>query len=59
MTEIYDILGRRLARLASERMEVGIHRAHLDGSRLPSGAYVYRLKASEEFTDTGRMVSVK
>jgi len=53
------MLGRRVARLASERMEVGIHRAHLDGSRLPSGAYVYRLKASEEFTDTGRMVMVK
>jgi hypothetical protein len=58
--EVYDLLGRRVAVLASERMQAGFHRVHLNGAELSSGVYVYRLVAdSGEFTDTGRMVLVK
>jgi hypothetical protein len=46
--------------LASERMQAGFHRVHLNGSELSSGVYVYRLVAdSGEFTDIGCMVLVK
>jgi len=56
--EVYDMLGRRVAVLASERMEAGFHRARLDGSRLSSGVYVYRLVAGD-FAETKRMVVVR
>jgi len=52
------MLGRRVAVLASERMEAGFHRARLDGSRLSSGVYVYRLVAGD-FAETKRMVVVR
>jgi len=52
------MLGRRVAVLASERMEAGFHHARLDGSKLSSGVYVYRLVAGD-FTETKRMVLVR
>jgi len=57
--EVYDLLGRRVAQLAGGQMEAGYHRARLDGSRLSSGVYVYRLVAGEGFIETGRMVLVR
>jgi hypothetical protein len=53
--EVYDMLGRRVARLAKRQMEAGFHRARLDGSDLSSGVYVYRLVAGN-FAETKRMV---
>ena len=56
--EVYDMLGRRVARLASGQMEAGFHHARLNGSRLSSGVYMYRLVAGN-FAETKRMVVVR
>lgn len=37
---VYDILGRRVATLASSRLGAGTHKIAFDGSNLPSGIYV-------------------
>ena len=57
--DVYDMLGRRVTVLAAAQMQAGYHCARLDGSDLSSGVYVYRLRAGDDFTDTGRMVLVR
>jgi hypothetical protein len=42
---LYDVLGRRVATLVDEEVEVGRHRHTLDVSRLASGAYFLRIRA--------------
>lgn len=40
---VYDLLGREVAVIVSERQSAGAKTAPVDGSRLPSGAYFIRL----------------
>lgn len=40
---VYDVLGREVTRLVEARQPAGRHTARLDGSALPSGAYIVRL----------------
>ena len=42
---VYDLMGRRVATLASGSRGTGVHRARLSSTSLPSGAYVVRLRA--------------
>ena len=42
---VYDVLGREVAVLVSERREAGRHVARFDAGLLPSGVYLYRLEA--------------
>ena len=42
---VYDLMGRRVATLASGSRGTGVHRARLSSTSLPSGAYVVRLQA--------------
>ena len=42
---VYDALGREVALLADGPVEAGDHAVALDGDRLPSGVYVWRLAA--------------
>lgn len=44
--QVYDVLGRRVARLVDDRKQAGVHRAEVDASRLPSGMYFVRMKAA-------------
>ena len=44
----YDVLGRRVAVLASGAAEAGTHEATFDASVLPAGLYVVRLRAGEQ-----------
>ncbi|TKJ38518.1 hypothetical protein CEE37_12180 [candidate division LCP-89 bacterium B3_LCP] len=55
---VYDISGREVAELVSGWRDVGVHEVTFDGSALPSGLYVYHLKAGD-FTASGKMVLVK
>ena len=55
---IYDILGRRVATLASGQKEAGRHTAHLDAEQLSSGVYFGRLRAGEQ-TLTEKIVVVR
>jgi hypothetical protein len=44
---VYDVLGREVARVIDEKMKVGSHRVTFDGRNLPTGMYLYSMKAGE------------
>lgn len=44
---VYDILGRRVKTLVTGYRDAGIYQAKLEGGDLPSGIYLYRLKAGQ------------
>ena len=45
---VYDVLGREITVLVEGTRLAGTHEARFDGSRLPSGLYVYRLTVTGE-----------
>jgi subtilisin family serine protease len=60
--EIYNIVGERVASLVNKTLDAGYHRANFNASNLPSGTYVYQLKASGQngtFTETKKMLLMK
>ena len=56
--EVFDILGRRIARLVDQERPAGRHRVRVDASDWTSGTYLYRLRAAGE-TRTGRMTVIR
>jgi hypothetical protein len=60
--DIYNIIGERVASLVNKTLDAGYHRINFDANKLPSGTYVYQLKASGQngiFTETKKMVLMK
>lgn len=55
---VYDILGRRVARLVDEIMQPGYHKVKFDASHLASGMYIYQIQAGE-FTKTRKLTLLK
>jgi hypothetical protein len=55
---VYDILGRGVTVLLSERKEPGAYEVIFDGGGLASGVYLYRLTAGS-FSDTKKFVILK
>jgi len=55
---VYDILGREVETLVSERQMAGSHSVRFDAASLPSGVYFYRLQAGT-YHDTKKLVLVK
>ncbi|MGM0586899.1 MAG: YCF48-related protein [Bacteroidota bacterium] len=55
---IYDILGRRLQTLVNQRQAAGWYSVRFNAEHLPSGVYIYRLKAGNT-VHTLKMVLVK
>jgi len=55
---VYDVLGREVAVLVNETKTAGSYEVSLDGSRLASGIYIYRLTAGS-YVQTMRMVLIK
>ncbi|MCU7495679.1 MAG: T9SS type A sorting domain-containing protein [Ignavibacteria bacterium] len=55
---VYDLLGREVATLLRDYMPAGRHAVHFDGGKLPSGIYIYRMKAGD-YTLARRMLLVK
>lgn len=43
--KVYDVLGREMETLISERQSAGTHSVRFNASNLPSGVYFYRLQA--------------
>ncbi len=41
---VYNILGNKIASLVNSTQDAGMHSIRFDGSRLPSGIYIYSLK---------------
>ncbi|MGE5807024.1 MAG: T9SS type A sorting domain-containing protein [Ignavibacteria bacterium] len=56
--KLYDVLGRELKTLIKEYQNSGNHSARFDGSKLPSGVYIYRLEAGS-FKDTRKLLLLK
>jgi len=56
--KIYDILGNIIATLVKEEKPVGEYEVEFNGANLPSGIYLYQLKAGD-FIETRKMVLLK
>ncbi|HSW54045.1 MAG TPA: S8 family serine peptidase [Ignavibacteriaceae bacterium] len=60
--EVYNIIGELVVSLINQSLDAGYHRFNFDASSLPSGTYVYQLKASGQngtFVDTKKMLLMK
>lgn len=56
--DVFNILGRKVATLVDKPMVAGWHSVSFDGSHLPSGVYIYRIKAGS-FVDSKKMVLIR
>jgi len=56
--KVYDLLGREVMTLVNEEKTAGAYRASFDASSLPSGTYLYTLRAGA-YQETKKMVLVK
>ncbi len=56
--KVYDILGREVAVLLNEEKPAGYYDIEFDAGGLPSGIYLYQLKAGS-FTETKKMMLLK
>ncbi|HUI30988.1 MAG TPA: S8 family serine peptidase [Candidatus Acidoferrales bacterium] len=56
--KVYDVLGREVKTLVSERQTAGNHAARFDARSLPSGVYFCRLEAGS-FSDTKKLLLLK
>jgi hypothetical protein len=56
--EVYDVLGKKVATLVSERQAAGYYQYVWNADGLTSGVYFYRLQAGT-FTQTKKMILVK
>jgi hypothetical protein len=56
--KVFDLLGREVSVLSEGLQTAGVHRVTFDGSRLPSGVYLYRLDAGGT-SQTKKMVLLK
>jgi photosystem II stability/assembly factor-like uncharacterized protein len=55
---VFDMLGREVTVLVSEKLNSGTYEVELDGTNYPSGVYFYRITAGE-FTETKKMILLK
>jgi plastocyanin len=56
--KVYNLLGKEVAELVSERKEAGLHTIEFNGAQLPSGVYLYRLQA-ENFNQTRKLLLLR
>lgn len=56
--KIFNVLGQEIATLVNDEAEAGRHQVQWNAAGLPSGVYVYQLKANE-FMETKKMVLVR
>lgn len=56
--KVFDVLGREIKTLISEKKNVGVHVIEFDAENLPSGVYIYNLQTSK-YTISKKMVLMK
>ncbi len=56
--KIYDIIGNMITELVNENKEAGVYSVSFEAKNLPSGIYLYQIKAGE-FTSTKKMSLLK
>jgi len=54
---VFNTLGQHVATLVNGDMEAGYHEVKIDGSKLASGVYLYRIQAGE-FVETKRLLLI-
>ncbi len=60
--QVYSSIGELVISLINKNLEAGYHRINFFGSNLPSGTYVYQLKAASEnktYVETKKMMLLK
>jgi hypothetical protein len=55
---VYDVMGRRVMQVIDSSMQAGTHRVTLDASALPSGVYMYVIRAGS-YTASRKMTLIK
>ncbi|MCU7490431.1 MAG: T9SS type A sorting domain-containing protein [Ignavibacteria bacterium] len=58
LLKIYDLLGKEVKTLVNEYKEMGRYSVELNASNLPSGTYIYELRAND-FVKSGKMILLK
>lgn len=56
--EVFNALGEKVTTLASKELSAGSYKYEWDGSNLPSGIYLYRLK-TQSFSESRKMMLIK
>jgi subtilisin family serine protease len=60
--EVYNVIGEQVSSLVNQTLEAGYHRINFNAGNLPSGTYVYQLKANGQngtFVDMKKMILMK
>jgi subtilisin family serine protease len=60
--EIYNVIGENVASLFNQTLDAGYHHIYFNASNLPSGTYIYQLKANAQngtFVETKKMLLMK
>jgi len=55
---VYDVLGNEVAKLVNEHKPAGSYEVSFNGENLPSGVYIYRIKAGS-FSQCRKMILLK
>lgn len=55
---VFDLLGKEIKTLVSERKNAGVYQVNFDGANLPSGIYFYKIQ-TEKWSQTKKMVLMK
>jgi hypothetical protein len=56
--KVYDMVGKEVAVILSENVQPGTYQASFDGSKLPSGVYMYQLRAGS-YSESRKMILLK
>lgn len=58
--EIFNITGQKIATvLQDQTLDAGSHNFTFDATELSSGLYIYQMRTSSGFLDTGKMMLIK
>lgn len=60
--EVYNVIGENVASLVNQTLNAGYHKINFNASNLPSGTYIYQLKATGQsgtFVDAKKMLLMK
>jgi hypothetical protein len=55
---VYDLMGREVAKLVNNHLNAGYYTINFNAANLPSGVYIYRLKAGD-FVSTKKLMLLK
>ncbi|MBK7104574.1 MAG: discoidin domain-containing protein [Ignavibacteriae bacterium] len=57
--EVYNILGEKVLAVVDQELNAGIHEISIDGSKLASGTYIYKLDINNDFSQIKKMNLIK